>query len=291
MIPFAIAGVQMPVSHGVDNIPAMEKHLEALLQRFPWVQMVVFSELAAFGSAPGLAQPPGGPAELAFQRMAATHGVWLIPGSQLERMPDGIYNTALVIDPVGTTVARYRKMFPFQPYEQGVRPGTEFCTFDVPHAGRFGVSICYDMWFPETSRTLAAMGVEVILHPTMTDTLDREVELPIARASAAINQCYFFDINGVSGGGVGRSIVIDPAGYILHEAGSAAEFMPIEIDFECVRRDRHTGLRTLGQPLKSFRDRAVEFTVYQRGCFDQGYLDSLGSLAKPERGSRAGLGR
>ncbi len=291
MIPFAIAGIQMTVSHGVDNVPAMERHLEALLQRFPWVQMVLFSELAAFGSAPGLAQPPGGPAELAFQRMAATHGIWLIPGSQFERMPGGIYNTALVIDPAGTTIARYRKMFPFRPYERDVQSGTEFCIFDVPQTGRFGVSICYDMWFPETSRTLAAMGAEVILHPTMTDTLDRDVELPIARATAAINQCYFFDINGVSGGGVGRSIVIAPAGYVLHEAGSATEFMPVEIDFERVRRERDTVLRTLGQPLKSSRDRAVDFTVYQRDRFDRAYLNSLGSLAKPERGSRAGLER
>ena len=67
--------------------------------------------------------------------------------------------------------------------------------FDVPSVGRFGVSNCYDMWFPETTRTLAAMGAEVILHPSMTNTIDRDVELAIARTNAAINQCYFFDIN------------------------------------------------------------------------------------------------
>jgi predicted amidohydrolase len=82
--------------------------------------------------------------------------------------------------------------------------------FDVPGAGRIGISICYDMWFPETTRTLAAMGAEVILHPTMTDTIDREVELAIARSAAATNQLYFFDINGVGDGGTGRSIVVDP---------------------------------------------------------------------------------
>jgi predicted amidohydrolase len=57
------------------------------------------------------------------------------------------------------------------------------------------------MWFPETTRQLAALGAEVILHPTMTDTIDRDVELPIARANAAMNQCYFFDVNGVGDGG------------------------------------------------------------------------------------------
>jgi predicted amidohydrolase len=289
MIPFAIAGIQMGVSHGADNVPVMERHLAALLHRFPWVQMVLFSELAAYGSDHRLAQPPGGPAESAFQKMAAAHRIWLIPGSHFERLPGGIYNTALVIDPCGTTIARYRKMFPFRPYEQDVEAGTEFCVFDVPGIGRFGVSICYDMWFPETSRTLAAMGAEVILHPTMTDTLDRDVELSIARASAAMNQCYFFDINGVAGGGVGRSIVIDPAGHVLHEAGSTAEFMPLEIDFARVRRGRHLGVCSLGQPLKSFRDRSVDFAVYDRSRFDQNYLDALGPLVKPERGSRAGI--
>ena len=61
-----------------------------------------------------------------------------------------------MIDPNGNVVGRYRKMFPFQPYENHVEPGTEFLVFDVPDVGRFGVSICYDMWFPETSRTLAS---------------------------------------------------------------------------------------------------------------------------------------
>lgn len=289
MVPFAIAGIQMAVSHGIDNVPAIERHLEALLRRFPWVQMVLCSELAAFGSALQLAQPPGAAAERAFQRMAAEWGIWLIPGSLFESMPDGVYNTALVIDPRGATIARYRKMFPFRPYEHEVAAGSEFCIFDVPQVGRFGVSICYDMWFPETSRTLAAMGAEVILHPTMTDTLDRDVELSIARATAAINQCYFFDINGVGDGGTGRSIVVDPAGYVLHEAGPTTEFIPVEIDFDRVRRDRRTGIRALGQPLKSFRDRAVDFTVYQRDLFDPGYLESLGALAKPERGSAVGI--
>jgi predicted amidohydrolase len=83
-------------------------------------------------------------------------------------------------------------MYPFEPYEQGVTPGEEFCVFDIPEVGRFGVSICYDMWFPETTRTLAWMGAEVILHPTMTGTIDRDAELAIVRASAVTNQVYFF---------------------------------------------------------------------------------------------------
>ena len=180
-----------------------------------------------------------------------------------EAAGDLVYNTASVIDPNGHVVGRYRKMFPFQPYENHVEPGAEFLVFDVPDVGRFGVSICYDMWFPETSRTLASMGAEVILHPTMTDTIDRDVELSIARATAVTNQCYFFDINGVGEGGVGSSIVVGPAGYIIHQAGGGEEMIPVEINLGRVRREREVGIRSLGQPLKSFRDRPVDFPCIQ----------------------------
>ena len=81
------------------------------------------------------------------------------------------------------------------------------------------VSICYDIWFPETTRTLTSMGAEVLLHPVLTNTIDRDVELSIARATAAQFQCYVFDINGIGAGGVGRSCVVDPSGQVLHEAG------------------------------------------------------------------------
>jgi len=285
MIPFTIAGIQLRISAGVDNVPVLRQALDALMHRFPWVQMALFSELAAYGPMPALAQAPGGPAETAFREMAVRHKIWLIPGSYFERVDDRIYNTALVIDPTGEVIQRYRKMFPFRPFELGVEAGTEFCVFDVPQTGRFGLSICYDMWFPETTRTLAALGAEVILHPTMTDTIDRDVELPIARAMAAINQCYFFDINGAGGGGVGRSIVIDPSGYVLHQAGDDTELMPIQIDLERVRWERERGVRGLGQPLKSFRDRPVDFTVYRRESFDGSYLNSLGKVSKPVRGN------
>ena len=194
-----------------------------------------------------------------------------------------------MIDPHGHVAGRYRKIFPFKPYENHVAPGTEFLVFDVPEVGRFGVSICYDMWFPETSRTLVSMGAEVILHPTMTDTIDRDVELSIARATAVTNQCYFFDINGVGDGGVGSSIIVGPSGYVIHQAGGGEEMMPVEINLSRVRREREVGIRSLGQPLKSFRDRPVEFPVYQRSPESEAYLQSLGPLTKPHRGSRAGL--
>ena len=232
MVPFAIAGVQMFVSATESNLERMGQRLDILMGLYPWVQMVLFSELATYGPLPTHAHPLPGPAEEAFRQMAAKHKIWFVPGTIFEKADDQIYNTAMVIDPSGHVVGRYRKMFPFLPYEQGVSAGDQFLVFDVPQVGRFGLSICYDMWFAETTRTLAAMGAEVILHPSLTGTLDREVELSIARTNAVTNQCYVFDINGLGAGGVGRSIVCGPDGAVLHQAGVGEEMIPIEIDLE-----------------------------------------------------------
>ena len=291
MTPFSIAGMQLNLSAEHDNIAYMRSRLNLLMHIYPWVQMVVYSELAAFGPSPRRAQRLPGPAEEEFCEMAVQHDIWLLPGTLFEKADDKVYNTAPVINPKGEVVGRFRKLFPFRPYELGVEAGDEFVVFDVPEIGRFGVTICYDMWFPETSRTLASMGAEVILHPTMTGTIDREVELSIARATAAQQQCFFFDINGAGGGGNGRSIIIGPYGDVLYQAGHSEEMVPIEIDVDRVRRSRETGLRGLGQPLKSFRDRKVHFSVYDRGETDSNFFHSLGPLEKPHRGSRAGLAK
>ena len=285
MQTFGVAGVQMAVSAFDDNVERMGAYLTHIRTRFPWVRMVLFSELCPLGPSHDKAEPLPGPTEQRLCALAARTGLWLIPGSMLERAADGkLYNTSPVIDPAGHVIARYRKMFPFRPYEKEVSGGTEFCVFDVPGAGRFGVSNCYDMWFPETTRTLAALGAEVILHPTMTDTIDREVELSIARASSVQNQVYFFDINGVGDAGVGRSIVCDPSGNVLHQSQVGTEIIPIAVDFAQVRREREQGLRSnLGQPLKSFRDRDCDFAVYRResaAAFP--FLHSLGPLTKPD---------
>ncbi|NND31186.1 MAG: carbon-nitrogen hydrolase family protein [Saprospiraceae bacterium] len=282
MKPFAIAGIQMKVSAIHSNVEMMKLKLDITMNLYPWVEMVVFSELCAFGPLTHTAQIIPGDFEAEMQAMAKKHGIWLLPGSIFEKSEGKIYNTATVINPLGEIVTRYRKMFPFFPYEVGVTGGEEFCIFDIPDVGRFGVSICYDMWFPETIRTLAVMGAEVILHPTMTGTIDRDIELSIVRAMATVNQCFFFDVNGLDTGGSGRSVICGPDGRVLYQAAGNEEIMPIELDIERVKRSREYGVLRLGQPLKSFRDHIVQFGIYQKGA-KLPYLESLGPLIKPKR--------
>ena len=290
MTPIAIAGMQLNLSAVHDNVAYMRSRLDLLMHIYPWVEMVVFSELAAFGPSTRRAQRLPGPVEEEFREMARRHGIWLLPGSVFEKTEDdAIYNTAMVIDPYGEVIGRYRNMFPFRPYEEGVEAGDEFLVFDVPGIARFGVSICYDMWFPETSRTLAAMGAEVILHPSLTGTIDRSVELAIAQATAAQQQVFMVDINGAGDGGNGRSIIVGPYGDVLYQAGHPEEMIPIEIDIDRVRRSREVGLRGLGQPLKSFRDRKVRFPVYGESAQGRQYFRDLGPLRKPQRRTAAQL--
>lgn len=271
----------MHVSAAYSNIELMKHKIEVMTSVYPWIQMIVLSELCAHGPLTHHAKEFPNEDERIFQELAKKHGIWLIPGSMFQKKGEHIYNTASVINPQGEVVGRYDKMFPFYPYEAGVTGGDQFLIFDVPEVGRFGVTICYDMWFPETSRTLAVNGVEVILHPTLTGTIDRDIELSLVQATAATNQCYVFDINGLGDGGTGRSIVCGPDGRVLYQASTGPELIPIEVDMERVKRSREEGLLRLGQPLKSFRDKKVVFDIYHGGA--QPYLNSLGTLTKPTK--------
>src|SRR5262245_66619320 len=109
MTPFAIAGVQMHVTTQ-NNIAAMGHRLDLTMHLYPWVQMVMFSELACYGPLLQHAQPLPGTAEEAFQAMARHHRVWLVNGSMYERRDGKIYNTTSIINPDGEVLGRYRRV-------------------------------------------------------------------------------------------------------------------------------------------------------------------------------------
>jgi predicted amidohydrolase len=288
---FGIAGVQMTVVPWDANatVDKMADIVVNINKSFPWVQLVMFHELVV----PGLvqfvttenvdtwkrnAETIPGPLTERLSALARKAGVWLVPGSMYEQDGDKLYNTALVISPQGELVARYRKMFPWLPYEGKTAAGDQFCVFDIPDVGRFGLCICYDMWFPEVSRTLAWMGAEVILQPTLTPTSDRELELAMCRGNALFNQCYFISVNGVGTWGGGRSTMIDPDGRILQEAGANQTFLTEMIDLDHVTRTREYGTLGLAQTLKQLRDSGRRFPLYEDGKLAKGSFGNLGAL-------------
>lgn len=276
----AVAALQLTLKNE-DNLSLIEQEIGRTRKRYPWVQMVVLPELSLFGPNPKLAVQLPGEVENCLREAARENDLWLIPGSIFERDGDAIYNTCPVINPAGEVVARHRKLFPFAPYEQGITGGDQFVVFDVPGAGRVGLVICYDMWFPETIRTLAWMGAEAIICPTMTTTIDRDVELAIARSNAATNQLWFLNVNTAGDLGLGRSTVVGPDGTVVYTAGSGREIITVELDFNQVRHVRERGLFGGCQVLKSFRDRLVEFPPYQKGA-GGGAFDQLSALEMPK---------
>ena len=125
MTPFGIAGVQMHVTVG-SNLEAMRHRIDLVMHLYPWVQMIVFSELCVYGPLLPHAQPLPGESEDELCTAARRHGIWLVNGSMFERRDGHIHNTTSVIDPQGTVIGRYRKLYPFMPFEQGVTPGEDF---------------------------------------------------------------------------------------------------------------------------------------------------------------------
>ncbi|GAB2676589.1 carbon-nitrogen hydrolase family protein [Aliiglaciecola sp. 3_MG-2023] len=280
MSHFAIAGLQLASSKG-NNTQQIAAEITLCKQRFPWLNMLVLGELNSHGPEKKYAETMPGPTESFYRDLAKQLNIWLIPGSLYEIANHHIYNTTPVIDPQGQVICRYRKIFPFCPYESDVSQGQDIVVFDVPQ-GRIGIAICYDLWFPEVARSMACKGAEVLIYPTMTGTIDRGIELNLARATAASNQCYVVAINTAGELGNGQSIIVGPQGNDIYVAGEQQEIIPVEIDFAQVRRDRKRGLHNLGQPLKSFRESQWQKSV-SSSTNDNEFLASLGELKIPER--------
>jgi len=277
----SIAGLQLEL--GVeDNLSSIEREIDLVKKRFPWIQMVVLPELCTYGANTRMAVQLPGEVENCFREAAKKNDIWLIPGSIYERRGEQVFNTAPVINPDGEVVARYSKQYPFYPYEKNVDSSHNFLVFEIPGAGKIGLVICYDIWFPEIIRQLTWMGAEVIIAPTLTNTIDRDVELAISRANAVTNQVYFFGINSAGRLGYGKSIVVGPDGTVIHQASASRDIITVEVDFKHVRRVRERGLHGLGQPLKSFRDANINYPVYQRDAGPGAYAE-LGALEMPGR--------
>ncbi|MFD8257924.1 carbon-nitrogen family hydrolase [Streptomyces griseoluteus] len=183
------------------------------------------------------AEPLQGPTHEAMARAAKDAGVWLHAGSIPERDPDGtLYNTALVFSPAGELAAAYRKIHRFG-FDQGeavlMGAGREPVTVPLPGT-TVGLATCYDLRFPELFRTLTDAGAETLVVSAGWPERRRAHWTLLARARAVENQAYVLAC-GTAGthAGVpqaGHSIVVDPWGEVLAEAGPDEEVLGVEFD-------------------------------------------------------------
>ncbi len=183
-----------------------------------------------------LAEPVPGPTTERIGKLAAELGVVIVT-PVFERRAAGLYhNTAVVLDSDGSTAGVYRKMHvPNDPlfFEKFYfAPGdTGFHAFET-RAGRLGVLICWDQWFPEAARALALDGAEIVLIPTAIGWVPGDAEeerraqqdawVTIQRAHAIANGIFVAAANRVGREGelefYGSSFVADPQGRILAQA-------------------------------------------------------------------------
>lgn len=237
-----------------------EHQLRALVERHPGFDLWVFPE---FHLEPDQAHKPNFPLaravdDAAFARLGALArelGIWLVPGTVYERAASGdVHNTALVYSPDGERVASYRKMFPWRPAELS-HPGGTFEVFEVPGIGRIGLSICYDIWFPEHTRHLAWLGADLVLNLVQTGTSDREQELTIVRGNAIMNQVWVASVNAAAPTGRGRSLIADPAGTVVASSPDASEeILTAVIDLGAAARVQTEGTAGVSRPWHQFRD-------------------------------------
>ena len=269
-----------------SNLAAMLHRMDVVMARFPWTQMIVFSELAQCGPVPNAPVSLPGPEEVTLQAAAARYGIWLIPGSVFERGADGkLYNTASVIDPAGTVVKRYRKMFPFRPLEEGVQAGDQFFSWDIEGVGKFGILNCYDIWFPAHTRHLAWGGAEPVLHLFQTAPSDREQELAIVRGNAIMNQVWIASLNAAAPTGRGRSLVVDPDGAVHASSPDASsEVLTAVVDLGQVAEVREFGTAGVSRPRAQFRegDPAIPLPLYSGSITPSTWEPGSPGVSAPE---------
>ncbi|MGV9236910.1 carbon-nitrogen family hydrolase [Streptomyces nigra] len=198
------------------------------------------------------AEPLEGPTYEAMAKAASDAGVWLHAGSVPERDPDGpLYNTSLVFSPSGELAAAYRKIHRFG-FDKGeavlMGAGRDLVTVRLPDT-TLGLATCYDLRFPELFRGLVDAGAETLVIPAGWPERRRAHWTLLAQARAVENQAYVLAC-GTAGthAGVpqaGHSIVVDPWGEVLAQAGPGEEVLTVQFDpgRVAVTRDQFPALK------------------------------------------------
>lgn len=204
----------------------------------------------------GQAADDGGKSTLALGAdWARKTGAYLVAGSVSDRREGKVFNTSYIFDRQGQLLGRYDKvhLFGLMGEDRHLAPGSSLGLFDLEGV-KAGVIICYDLRFPELTRSLALAGASLLVVPAQWPMarLDHWRALLVARAIE--NQMYVIGCNRVGTEGdtrfPGHSLVVDPWGRILAEGGEGEELLTAEIDSGEVERVRNH--------IPVFRDRRPE---------------------------------
>lgn len=248
----------------VDEAAARGARLLVLPEKFPY--------LGAEEGVEGVKEPLDGPLLARLAEAAARHDVYLVAGSIWEAVPGDArtYNTTVLVGPDGSRLAAYRKLHMFdvdvggRSYREsdtcmpgdevvavavtsdwvargaaadGAAPAAALETVPAAAGGiTLGLTVCYDLRFPELYRALADMGALIVTVPAaFTMTTGRDHWHVLVRARAIENQVYMVAANqsGCHGPGLesyGRSIIVDPWGVVLAQAPDGEGIAVADLD-------------------------------------------------------------
>jgi predicted amidohydrolase len=189
----------------------------------------------------------------AAREWARELGIHLVAGSIAERVGEGekTFNTSVAIAPDGEVVATYRKIHMFDVDVGGTayresdaeRPGEDIVVADAGEA-KLGLTICYDLRFPELYRILAVLGATVITGPSaFTEVTGRDHWHVLLRARAIENQAFVVAANQVGNAlphysSYGHSLIAGPWGDVLAERAEGEGFAAADLNFAELERIR-----------------------------------------------------
>lgn len=198
---------------------------------------------------PVYAEECGGKSWQSLSAAAKENGIAVVGGTIPEREDGRLYNTCFIFDEAGCQIARHRKAHLFdidikgrQSFKESdtFTPGDTDCVYEIK-GHKFGTAICFDIRFPEFFRNLALKGAEAILVPAAFNMTTGPLHWELSfRMRAVDNQCFTVGVaparsrNGkyVS---FANSIVCDPWGKVLHNAGEDAGVTVADVDLELVK--------------------------------------------------------
>ena len=172
-----------------------------------------------------------------LQTVARETGMWLHGGSFVEKHDKGISNTAVVIRPDGTIAAMYRKIHLFG-FDEGeavmVERGNEIVTVNDTPLGTAGIATCYDLRFPELFRAQSAQNADALVISSGWPIPRINHWRVLIQARAIENQAWVLACNEVGANGPvtlgGHSMIVNPMGEIICEAGESEEILYADID-------------------------------------------------------------
>ena len=208
---------------------------------------------------PQYADDNGAQTKSVFSALAKELNVNIVAGSVANRKAGGIYNTAYVFDRTGACVAEYDKTHLFSPMQEDrfFNKGDHLCRFTLDGV-QCGILICYDIRFPELTRTLTVEGLDVLFLVSQWPMV-RLSHLQLLTAARAVeNQMFTVCCNSCGTAGetvyAGGSQIVDPWGAILARAEGKEQLLTADLDLSIIDNIRNS--------IHVFRDRRPELYRY-----------------------------